>query len=230
MSLRPASPDFRHTLSLHLRNSMFSRFPEGPSQGCRSPSKAGAKIRPFFKLPNFFSNYFSGLPTNGLSDSGLHPKKIFHGTRKRPKKSRKKEKDTAFFTDFGVCLPDKKRYVCVFCCFSGVYNKFVMHVFRRIVFHLFVAQCFTKTVNKGYSPIFLSTVPSAQLFISCPTLSCRPFPVIGAPPCPLFHAKAKDTDSFYLLLIIEDSKNLISYNPLAELNQCIFNSANRLII
>ena len=211
MSLRPASPDFRHTLSLHLRNSMFSRFPEGPSQGCRSPSKAGAKIRPFFKLPNFFSNYFSGLPTNGLSDSGLHRKKIFVGARKRPGKSRKKEKSTAFFTVFGVFVYDKKLCVCVFCCFSGVYNKFVIHALRRIVFHLFVAQCFTKTVNKGYSPIFLSTVPSAQLFISCPTLSCRPFPVNEALPCPLFHAKAKNTDSFYLLFIIEDSILLTKY-------------------
>jgi hypothetical protein len=87
-----------------------------------------------------------------------------------------------------------------------------VRVFCRIVFHLFVAQYLIKAFNKGYFPIFLSTVPSAQLFISCPTLSCRPSPVNGALPCPLFHAKAKDTNSFFLLLIIEDSKNLISYN------------------
>jgi hypothetical protein len=86
-----------------------------------------------------------------------------------------------------------------------------VRVFCRIVFHLFVAQYFTKTVNKEYFLLFLSPVLSAQLFISCPTLSCRPFPVNGALPCPLFHAKAKDTDSFYLLFIIEDSILLTKY-------------------
>jgi hypothetical protein len=111
----------------------------------------------------------------------------------------------------GCSCPIKKRCVCVFCCFSDVYDKFVIHAFRRIIFHLSVAQYFTMTVNKGYSPIFLSTVPSAQLFIPCPTLSCRTFQVNGALPCPLFHAKAKDTDSFYLLFIIEDSILLTKY-------------------
>jgi hypothetical protein len=110
-----------------------------------------------------------------------------------------------------VCVADKKRYVCVFCCFSVIYGIFIVRVFCRIVFHLFVAQYFTKTVNKGYFPIFLSPVPSAQLFISYPTLSCSPFPVNGALPCPLSHAKAKDTDSYYLLFIIEDSILLTKY-------------------
>ena len=70
---------------------------------------------------------------------------------------------------------------------------------------------FYKDSFKEHFLIFLSPVPSAQLFIPCPTLSCRPFPVNGALPCPLFHAKAKDTDSFYLLFIIEDSILLTKY-------------------
>ena len=200
VSLRPASPDFRHTLSLHLRNSMFSRFPEPPSQGCRSPSKAGAKIRPFFKLPNFFSNYFSGLPTNGLSDSGLHRKKIFVGTRKRPQKSRKKEKDTAFFTVFGVCLPDKKRHVFVFCCFSVIYGIFIVRVFCRIAFHQFVAQYFTKTVIRDISPyFFLRCLPHSYLFhaLPCPAAlsqSTGPRPVH----CSMRRQRIRTASIYYL--------------------------------
>ena len=211
MSLRPASPDFRHTLSLHLRNSMFSRFPEPPPKGAVLRRKRVQRYDLFSNCQIFFRIIFWGCRRMVCRTAVCTRKKIFDGARKRPQKSRKKEKDTAFFTVFGVCLPDKKRHVCVFCCVSDVYGIFIVRVFCRIVFHLFVAQYLTKAFNKGYFPIFLSTVPSAQLFISCPTLSCRPFPVNGALPCPLFHAKAKNTDSFNLLYIIEDSILLTKY-------------------
>ena len=205
VSLRPASPDFRHTLSLHLRNSMFSRFPEPPPKGAVLRRKRVQRYDLFSNCQIFFRIIYPGCRRMVCRTAVCTRKKIFDGARKRPGKSRKKEKNTAFFTVLGVCLPDKKRYVCVFCCFSVIYGIFIVRVFCRIVFHLFVAQYLTKAFNKGYFPIFLSTVPSAQLFISCPTLSCRPFPVNGALPCPLFHAKAKNTDSFNLLYIIEDS-------------------------
>ena len=117
----------------------------------------------------------------------MHPKKIFHGTRKRPGKSRKKEKNTAFFTDFGVCLPDKKRYVCVFCCFSGVYNKFVIHAFRMFFFYQFVAQYFTKTVLRSISLYFflrcLRTVIYTMPHLVLPPFPSQRGPALSIVPC-----------------------------------------------
>ena len=130
VSLGPALRSLGHTLSLDLRISTFSRFPGGLSFGCRSLSKAGAKIRPFFKPPNFFFAFFLPLQAYSVSVSVLHQKKnlffFIPPLRKRPAKT----KNNRFFSRISgfprIMKTELYRILLCFCilnCFSKGIRK-----------------------------------------------------------------------------------------------------------
>jgi len=118
VSLGPASRSLGHTLSLDLRISTFSRFPGGLSFGCRSLSKAGAKIRPFFKLTNFFFAFLLPLPAYSVSVSVLHQKKNLFFLFLRAGKGPQIPKIIGFFYEFWGFLGLWKRHFVVFYCIS----------------------------------------------------------------------------------------------------------------
>ena len=171
MSLRPASPDFRHTLSLHLRNSMFSRFPEPPPKGAVLRRKRVQRYDLFSNCQIFFRIIFLGCRRMVCRTAVCTRKKFFTGHEKGPKNPAKKKKTRHFSPILGCSCPTKKRCVCVFCCFSVIYNIFIIHMFRMFFFYPFVAQYFTKTVLRNISLyFFLRCLPHSYLF--------------HAPPCP----------------------------------------------
>jgi len=93
------------TLSVASRTHAISRsqnfnvlsLPRSAPLGCRSLSKAGAKIRPFSKPANFFFAFSRIGRPKEMSDSGLRQKKIFNTDGLRQKNTPKKTKN---HTDF----------------------------------------------------------------------------------------------------------------------------------
>jgi hypothetical protein len=89
------------TLSVASRTHAISRsqnfnvlsLPRSATLGCRSLSKACAKIRPFSKPANFFFAFLHTGRPKEMSDSGLRQKKFFQygriKTEKHPKKTKK---------------------------------------------------------------------------------------------------------------------------------------------
>ena len=129
MSLRPASPDFRHTLSLHLRNSMFSRFPEPPLKGAVLRRKRVQRYDLFSNCQIFFRIIFPVCQRMVCQTADCTEKKIFDGTRKRPQKSRKKEKKRHFSRFLECAWPIKNgmfSYFVVFLAFTtnSLYTRF----------------------------------------------------------------------------------------------------------
>jgi hypothetical protein len=163
--------------------------------------ESGCKDTTFFQTAKFFFELFFRAAHEWFVGQRFAPeKKFLTGPEKGPENPAKKKKNTAFFMDFGVCLPDKKRYVGVFCCFSDVYDIFIIHVFRKIIIHLSVTQYFTKTDNKGYSPIFLSPVPSASILFHDPPCPAALSQSTG--PCPVHWSMRRQrirTASIYYL-------------------------------
>jgi len=93
------------TLSVASRTHAISRsqnfnvlsLPRSATLGCRSLSKAGAKIRPFSKPANFFFAFSRIGKPKEMSDSRLRQKKFFqYGRIKTEKHPKNQKKHTVF--------------------------------------------------------------------------------------------------------------------------------------
>ena len=113
VSLLPLWTDVGHTLSRCPKISMFSRFQVSCRQAAFS-LKAGAKIQPFSKPPNFFFNYFLSRPTTGRTTSALRPQFFFRSNRKILKNRPAKDEKNPFFHTFsGSRKFIFREYLCI---------------------------------------------------------------------------------------------------------------------
>ena len=171
VSLRPASPDFRHTLSLHLRNSMFSRFPEPPPKGAVLRRKRVQRYDLFSNCQIFFRTIFLGCPRMVCRTADCTEKKFLSGPEKGPKNPAKKKKARHFSRFFGYACPIK----------NGMFAYYV-------VFLLFMAFSLC-AYSVGLSSIYLShnILQRHSIRDISPYFFLRCLPhsyLFHAPPCP----------------------------------------------
>ena len=145
VSLRPASPDFRHTLSLHLRNSMFSRFPEPPLKGAVLRRKRVQRYDLFSNCQIFFRIIFPGCQRMVCRTAVCTRKKFFTGPEKGPKNPAKKKKTRHFSRILGYACPIKNgmfAYFVVFLMFTtnSLYTRFVCFSFIRLSHNILQRQ------------------------------------------------------------------------------------------
>ena len=171
MSLRPASPDFRHTLSLHLRNSMFSRFPEPPLKGAVLRRKRVQRYDHFSNCQIFFRIIFRGCRRMVCRTAVCTEKKFLTGPEKGQENPAKKKKARHFSRFLGCSCTTKN---CAFAYF--------------VVFLAFTTNSLY-TLFAGLSSICLShNVLQRQSIRDIPPyffLRCLPHSYLfHAPPCP----------------------------------------------